>query len=102
MAEHTPGPWTVDTPPDDYLVIRSSEGRHICTSIDCWANARLIAAAPEMFDALREATATLACIDPALQSTIEPSIEQARAALAKATGREVDRFGQPAGEAADA
>lgn len=69
MAEHTPGPWTVERdgqgnivigapkPNDDarYLwiaeVTPSNNGEHE-------ANARLIAAAPEMLEALRNAFAS--------------------------------------------
>ncbi len=65
--KHTPGPWTVDVPPSSCLTTRfvsGPEGEHICKvgHMD-WtsgslhsdiANARLIAAAPEMAEALRE------------------------------------------------
>lgn len=60
MSEHTPGPWTLC----DRHIIVTPETHHYCTMVaDCAvggaggkeqaANARLVAAAPEMLAALR-------------------------------------------------
>jgi len=57
-AEHTPGPWKTTG-----LNVRASDGGLICTAANLWAdqatpqdvkeaNARLIAAAPRLFDAV--------------------------------------------------
>jgi len=62
-AGHTPGPWFVD--PDDTLAIRAPDGDdepwHVAEVIEyCGegdqteANARLIAAAPDLLEALKE------------------------------------------------
>ena len=89
-AKHTSGPWANDggditgieddpangcVGPVDvaHVYLRTVPGRHE-------ANARLIAAAPALLDALE-------CLLNALPSaTTHPAIHQARAALAKATG----------------
>lgn len=106
-AQHTPGPWAVVTrqilgcsdcrpvivhkdPHPDFddlaeVVVPDSQrdgGRDIVTAM---ANARLIAAAPELLKALRflyrEANAS-GLLD------VEPSMQEARAAIAKATGEQ--------------
>ena len=55
MSEHTPGPWTVNPPPDTYLEVVALEQplgcTHICGEVDSWPNARLIAAAPDLLEA---------------------------------------------------
>lgn len=71
MAKHTPGPWTVanmdgrvfprvylprgDGRGESYIVI--NEGR--ANMEECQANARLIAAAPDLLEAAKEALHTL-------------------------------------------
>src|SRR5690606_32489194 len=96
MAEHTPGPWdvvTTDYQPRGYprAVIAYSDrpqGNHvIAPNVSSEANARLIAAAPDMLAALEHLTRGL----PALLESIgyadeEGLIDEARAAIAKATG----------------
>jgi hypothetical protein len=59
MAKRTPFPWVpFDTFNDGWCVI--SGARHVCsvdgglTEDECQANAKLIAAAPDLFAALRE------------------------------------------------
>lgn len=78
MSEHTPGPWFVhdfadpavssDPGPEDVTVscdhpatiTVASMGRAMTATLDeARANARLIAAAPDMLEALREAQAVL-------------------------------------------
>ena len=71
MAEHTPGPWRSDLP---YVSAPSGEHRKIVADCDhyfsddeceylsddeCEANARLIAAAPELLAALEQALAVI-------------------------------------------
>lgn len=98
MSAHTPGPWAILTPSEDWLgrpvhdwaVTVHEHDDWICTG-PTWdqefhdeslANARLIAAAPEMLDALRDV------IEHMEWSTTrgEAAYQCARAAIAKATG----------------
>lgn len=86
MAKHTAGEWKV---------CRDTSGR-IAVGVDCEliakmayltnteqakANARLIAAAPELLEALKEAKATLRAVLP-----LSSAYEMACAAIAKAEG----------------
>ena len=84
MSNHTPGPWS-----NDYGVeIRAGEFRPICgmrfpfDSEQNQANARLIAAAPELLEALEK----IAQINPYDTSSMGYVVGLARAAIAKATG----------------
>ncbi len=105
-AKHTPGPWVSEVAlgshdefcgieimqsraADDFTyrggVARVSEAEHIngITRAECEANARLIAAAPELLDALQ------ALRDPGRMEDSQWWIEACRradAAIAKATG----------------
>ena len=108
MSKHTPGPWFVVNVGDDdepmYSVkaarIAGKEPRHevaLCATGDSpqemeTANARLIAAAPEMLEVLK---AWVALADEAVQTygedMVHPKerevIRSARAVIAKAGGR---------------
>jgi hypothetical protein len=56
MSEHTPGPWTIDAPlPSDRRWLIRGVGRSaaLATVLTSEADARLIAAAPEMYEALQ-------------------------------------------------
>jgi len=60
IAQHTPGPWRLDTPePDGEIIVMDEQDVSVAT---CWkqpldpdvwveSNARLIAAAPDLLDA---------------------------------------------------
>jgi hypothetical protein len=78
---HTPGPWRVDF---GGIYIRAEDGTRICEyGIDepYEANARLIAAAPELLAALQRIASS--------DNPYEPcgwAIKTAQAAIAKATG----------------
>lgn len=92
MATHTPGPWTLH-PTALHPAVRSvgtpdAGARRICTvgsmngnPVDK-ANARLIAAAPELLEALQ----AIADTDP-IDAALDPqrAVRVARAAVAKAT-----------------
>lgn len=95
MAEHTPGPWRQA---HDYIeAVPDGEGYaapsfDICAMAD-WcgedederlANARLIAAAPDMLKALRE---VVACADSSRNTTFG-AVVKCRIAIAKAEGAE--------------
>jgi len=90
MSGFTPGPWVIEKDSDAYciasvgnLVIMPSSGKvkHDNTEAD----ARLIAAAPELLRALDDLL--IAYCDPGNQgSDHDEKVEAARAALAKARG----------------
>ena len=69
MTKHTPGPWVLYKLPD---VEQSTDEWH--------ANARLIAAAPELLEVLVRALPEISVCATA------DILEQARSAIAKATG----------------
>lgn len=96
MSKHTKGPWAVLTPNplwcgrpiDDYAITVDDHDTWICTG-PTWdedkhdeslANARLIAAAPELLEAL------LGVVAVADRATAE--FDAARAAILKATGEQ--------------
>ena len=81
-VSHTPGPWHNDC----FLVTATQGRREIChtgegrgTSEECEANARLIAAAPDLLAAL------VGVVRVADRATVE--FDAARAAIAKATAQ---------------
>jgi hypothetical protein len=54
MSEHTPGPWHVKDFDGDQIMVRGERSMPaVCTGPDRWANARLIAAAPELLEAAK-------------------------------------------------
>lgn len=93
MSKHTPGPWVLSRARhNNSLFVR--ESRNPCatavarigiTHVDHDANARLIAAAPELYEALR------GVLRVADRATVE--FDAARAALAKADGDELKSGG---------
>jgi hypothetical protein len=99
-AKHTDGPWTVESSneggfvieKDGYLVI-ASRGPHEKRANEMLANARLIAAAPELLAALE---GFLAMYIAAANSgdwgnwnpEEDPEVIAARAAISKATGEQ--------------
>lgn len=104
MSEHTKGPWSVrPRPTKGPASIEAPTGR-ICTfrevntqaaiyNEEAWANARLIATAPEMLDALHWAITAvdrLAEVTPSgvLRSGIRTKADEIRTIIAKAEGRE--------------
>lgn len=88
-AKHTPGPWNIYFNSQDDLVIRKmfADGQESHVVARChsgYANARLIAAAPELLEALE----TLAEHFEYYMGDNEcRPLENARAAIAKATGK---------------
>lgn len=87
-AQHTPGPWRFSTHPHDgnYMRIHCSSDPHEGDNLRGYcgeANARLIAAAPELLEALERLIASGDVRDAAEKG----AITQARAAIAKATGK---------------
>lgn len=99
MSKHTPGPWATDLPEHEqpYQDIRIQAGaRGICRlwiddaplhdyNAEQFANARLIAAAPDLLEALKNA---LWRMEEYNYQAMEGTIANARAAIAKATGKQ--------------
>ena len=92
MSKHTPGPWTTYVNTIDDVVIRkiNSAGYESCViarHVHC-TNARLIAAAPELLQALQG----MLSLDEdhhqrgACDEDVCAEVQAARAAIAKATG----------------
>lgn len=96
-AQHTPGPWHYGINRSGHsFLVKDPEGRLVCNmswhhssrehyplQAESEANARLIAAAPELLEAL---TAAWNSMDTSIPGSPGSPIEKARAALAKATG----------------
>ena len=91
--KHTPGPWVVDpavrqgftvyAPKEGFIVgTQDEEGRY--GAIESEANARLIAAAPDLLDAL-----LMVLDDPNALDGRPRTYEYVRAAIAKATGEKL-------------
>jgi hypothetical protein len=88
---HTPGPWTVDLGARD-LVRNATNGERIAkvhgglTYDETVANARLIAAAPDLLKLLRE---VMDVVEVVLddESEMDTWLDHARAAIAKVEGR---------------
>lgn len=86
MSAHTPGPWSADhdnvrTPADGGMVAKVAGD----TDAQAYANARLIAAAPDLLAALRDLVSAEGL--PEGYANRAMLIDAARAALAKAEGR---------------
>jgi hypothetical protein len=97
-AQHTPGPWKAISPhPGQWAICKESHQKHL----ESWtvayvrdfqkqdeANAQLIAAAPELLEALRDAEFLLrkaGQLAGPMQDSYNRSAADARAAIAKAT-----------------
>ena len=94
-TNHTPGPWEWDAEPGHGVWV-SSEDVGICqvdfdralTDADYKANARLIAAAPDLLDAAQTAYKAMiaAELSDSSRAEWESSIAKLNQAIAKATG----------------
>ena len=91
-AKHTPGPWTVGDPPYGHTEIEGGDPPYLlAVATRYWgqevahANARLIAAAPDLLEALQAYDAWADKTPPA-DKELKALREQMRAAIAKATG----------------
>ncbi len=100
MSKHTPGPWEIGCEQTDglgrYAQVQSSEEfgdivARVCVAHKAnhtlnrsgRANARLIAAAPELLDALQE---IVSAADGSGWDQLDAGFSKARAAIAKAKG----------------
>ena len=95
-TKHTPGPWTYSKGQGLYeqrYVIDSEPGRAlaVCAGFEPRneANARLIAAAPELLALMQDVLPILESMDHQREEGDEPMplIDQVRATIAKATGK---------------
>lgn len=95
IAEHTPGPWAIDPKTTEgHYPIREAAGGYLIATV--WrddaapelADARLIAASPDLLKALELMLAVYAPIHfPAVvTNAFDSAVIKARAALAKARG----------------
>ncbi len=92
--KHTPGPWRIsDARSTKVVLIDDAKGQAVGELV--WADvrnpadARLIAAAPDLLEALEKTESALArCIGPhkSEEGDRHPALAQARAAIAKAGG----------------
>ena len=90
MSKHTPGPWAIYVNAPSDIVIRkmSKDGYELCSIARVssgYANARLIAAAPELLEALKD----IAEWTERYTAPGHPIATVAQAAIAKATGEQV-------------
>ena len=94
---HTPGPWRVETlhltgEPTAYFVIKDSITSLLRMNGPCAmysnaeADARLIAAAPDLLQALKAVDATCPC-DPDINERFQAAWDMLKAAIARAEGR---------------
>ena len=93
MAKHTPGPWTQL----DGMWVVGHGGRTVCTMAEAKTNndemepnARLIAAAPELLEALEAVTVAAKIEGLDAKPGWENLLESTRAAIAKAKGNRDD------------
>ena len=89
MSKHTPGPWIVVSRGMFSPKVVDANSLGICHTTyaptGAEANARLIAAAPDLLEALKE---IVDAADGAGWEQLDPSFKKARAAIAKATGEQ--------------
>jgi hypothetical protein len=81
-TQHTPGPWRIGAYESGQMAVDGANGEQV-TGFIAPSDAILIAAAPELLEALRN------IVSASLRHGLEESdfvVEQARAAIAKATG----------------
>ena len=90
MSAHTPGPWAYRPSNNGHFIAGIGENsgylaevRQCRSKQDIRADARLIAAAPEMLEALKE---IIAAADGDGRNRLDASFATARAAIAKAEG----------------
>lgn len=87
MSNYTPGPWIAgDDEDSDYFLVGPHDGDELVTQpivrLHHEYDARLIAAAPELLEALLE---IVQAADGSGWEQLDPSFRNARAAIAKAT-----------------
>lgn len=86
MSAHTPGPWAVgkNERSDERIEVRAEPLGLLVALVEKSSDARLIAAAPDLLEALRVLVEVASVCIP---ETAGHELEQARAAIAKAEGK---------------
>lgn len=92
FINHTPGPWNIERHEDDTMTVWANNGsgpRSVCDIIGTMSpdifNARLIAAAPEMYLALKAVFMASSFDDADGNSTVpEDAMEQVQSSLMRA------------------
>lgn len=87
MSKYTQGPWTMDTSRQGDPVVRVPGGRELQNLVDdstYEANARLMAAAPDLLDALKQLCERVEHYAPEMARNQD--LHEAREAIAKAEG----------------
>ncbi len=82
MSKNKPGPWTAKNPGRWYEIHYSTDGECVAEIVHEQADANLIAAAPEMLEALQQ----LVAVEDAGYHPGPNLIQQFRHIIAKATG----------------
>ena len=85
-AKHTPGPWVYDAEEGTVYDV-PSDGDAMMLMVSDAGNGNLIAAAPAMYEALKEWCDYYAAYNPVRDKRIEPFIKLTRQALAQAEGK---------------
>lgn len=94
MKTHTPGPWKITGHDGRNPMVQDANGGSICAVWDTGcaatqeANARLIAAAPDLLNMLQRVMDEYLMRDPTAGHVALLTLEHARAAIAKAKGAE--------------
>lgn len=86
---HTPAPWDIEYSARNYWYIEHAQGgeTYTLTKLDCGAaDARLMAASPDLLASLREIVAAIESDDADGYSPSGDWFREAKAAIAKATG----------------
>ena len=102
--KHTAGPWVLGESSDGrhFRAVNAREHSELATVVwvmedddmegaqspECEANARLIAAAPDLLEALEMCTKAMASVLPDFNPYDQAAYDKARAAIAKAKGEE--------------
>lgn len=92
MTAHTPGPWTLDTVANGWMLVANGQDITAEAFDATEADARLIAAAPELLEALQSLTRALAeagldTMPGDTMADVRTASEDALATIAKAEGR---------------
>lgn len=82
---HTTGPWVVDI--DGRNIIGQGNGYPVVAKVKRDEDARLIASAPEMLEALKDIISTFDSVDMGVEQIMREMRDIARTAIAKVEGR---------------
>lgn len=85
VAQHTPGPWQHGTENEGYFIANGELRPDIAKAIQSEADANLIAAAPDLLEALE---AMVKCSQSLDLHTCANASQKASSAIAKATGEQ--------------